>query len=155
MSKAVSNRDNVPWIVFFGHRPIYAPNQQVDGVPTGRAADVQTFFEPIMKQYEVDLYIAGHVHAYARTFPVYNNTVTSTSFSDPPSTVHIVAGGAGNREGIETFPDSKPSWYANGNDETYGYGTIVVNGENQLTWNYYLSDSAEPTVYDQFIITRN
>eukprot|EP00339_Tiarina_fusa_P018157 CAMPEP_0117042574 /NCGR_PEP_ID=MMETSP0472-20121206/29639_1 /TAXON_ID=693140 ORGANISM="Tiarina fusus, Strain LIS" /NCGR_SAMPLE_ID=MMETSP0472 /ASSEMBLY_ACC=CAM_ASM_000603 /LENGTH=378 /DNA_ID=CAMNT_0004753849 /DNA_START=113 /DNA_END=1246 /DNA_ORIENTATION=- len=134
LSKAVANRANVPWIILFGHRPIYAPNEQSNGIPTGQASRVQSFFEPYLKQYEVDVFLTGHVHAYARTYPIYNNTVTSTSFVNPPSPVHVVAGGAGNREGVTQFPTDKPTWYAGGNDETYGYGTWVVNDETSLTW---------------------
>jgi len=153
LSKAVANRENVPWIILFGHRPMYAPNEQSNGVPTGHAGDVQAFFEPFLEQYQVDVFLTGHVHAYARTYPVYQNSVTSTSFNNPPSTVHITAGGAGNREGITAFPSQKPSWYAGGNDVTYGFGTFVVNSDTSLTWNYYESDSG--ALYDSFTITKN
>jgi len=153
LSKAVANRANVPWIILFGHRPIYTPTEQTNGVPSGRAARVQAFFEPILKQYAVDIFLMGHVHSYGRTYPVYNNTVTSTSYTNPPSTVHIFAGGPGNREGISKFPSTFPSWWANGNDQTYGYGDIVVNDMNSLTWNYYLSDSG--ALFDSITITKS
>jgi len=152
LSKAVANRANVPWIILFGHRPIYAPNEQDNGAPTGRALKVQAFFEPILKQYEVDVYLTGHVHAYARTYPVYQNNVTSTNFNNPPSTVHVTAGGAGNREGVSAFPAQKPSWYAGGNDSTFGYGTFQVHNDSSLTWNYYISETGD--LYDTFTITK-
>ena len=153
LSKAVSNRANVPWIILFGHRPIYAPTEQSNGIPTGRSLDVQAFFEPYLKQYDVDIFLTGHMHSYARTYPIYNNTVTGSSYKNPTAPVHIVAGGAGNREGFSTFPDKLPYWYANGNDDAYGYGTFVVNNQTSLTWNYYLSHTGE--LFDSITITRN
>jgi len=151
LSKAVANRDNVPWIILFGHRAIYSPTEQDNGIPTGYAAHVQSFFEPILKQYDVDIYLAGHVHAYSRTYPIYNNTESGTGFNNPSDPVHIVAGGAGNREGVSTFPTTKPTWYAGGNDETYGYGTITAN-QDSLVWKYYLSNTGEE--YDSFTLQK-
>jgi hypothetical protein len=43
---------------------------------------------------ELCLCVAGHVHAYERTFPVYNYTVNKCG------TVHITIGDGGNSEGI-------------------------------------------------------
>jgi len=154
LQKAVANRANVPFIILFGHRPIYAPTEQTDGIPNGYSAHVQSFFEPILKQYEVDIFLTGHMHSYARTYPTYNNTVTSTSFTNPPSAVHICAGGAGNREGVSKFPDSPmPAWYAAGNDDTYGYGEFQVLDQNTLMWNYYLSNTGE--LYDSFKLSKS
>ena len=109
-----------------------------DNIPTGYSLAIQNFLEPILKQYSVDIYLTGHVHAYARTYPMYNNTVTSYNYNNPPDTIHICAGGAGNIEGISTFPQPLPSWYAGGNDIDFGYGTIQAT-QNTLMWNYYLS----------------
>jgi len=151
LTKAVANRNNVPWIVAFGHRPIYAPLLEKNNIPTGYSAAVQSFLEPILKEYEVDVYLTGHVHAYARTYPMYNNTVTSTSYNNPPDTVHICAGGAGNIEGISTFPLPLPTWYAAGNDIDFGFGTITAT-KDQFIWNYYLSNTG--ALNDTITITK-
>jgi len=152
LSAAVANRANVPWIILFGHRTIYSPTEQDNGVPTGQAAQVQAFFEPYMQKYNVDLYLAGHVHDYSRTYPVYNNNVTSYSYYNPPSTTHIVSGAAGCREKLAEFPDTFPSWYANGNDSLYGYGTLTVYNDTTLTWGWYRSDT--DALVDSFTLTR-
>ena len=152
LAKANANRHNVPWIVVFGHRPIYAQNLEQNGVPTGTSLMVQAFLEPLLKEFEVDVYLAGHIHAYLRTYPTYNNKVTSYDYVDPPSTVHICAGGAGSIEGISTFPDY-PSWYAAGNDKEFGFGAFVADQESGiLTWNYYLAKNGE--LADTFSINR-
>lgn len=153
LTAAVANRKNVPWIIMFGHRPIYSPTEQNNGVPNGYAASVQAFFEPYMKNYSVDLYLSGHVHSYARTYPVYNNVVTSKSFTSPPSTVHLFAGGPGNPEGLSTWGTPEPSWYAAGNDQVWGFGELVVNNQTSLTWNYYQSNTGN--IIDTFTITKN
>jgi hypothetical protein len=51
----------------------------------------------------VDFYLAGHLHYYERTAPVYNNqTIPSALDSphyhrNPNATIHITSGVAGNR----------------------------------------------------------
>lgn len=56
--------------------------------------------EPLMRQYGVDLYLAGHLHNYERSYPVYNGSVVSTSYVKPNATVHVVVGMAGNVSSI-------------------------------------------------------
>lgn len=73
LAQANANRDNVPWIIVLGHRPIYSPNEQRNGVPDGTASDVQNWLEPVFKEYKVDFFLTGHVHAYARMWPTYDN----------------------------------------------------------------------------------
>jgi len=52
-------------------------------------------FEPLFKQYGVDLYLAGHTHAYEREAPIYNNTIDPAGLNNPSSTWYIVNGAAG------------------------------------------------------------
>ncbi len=50
--------------------------------------------ESILYSAGVDVLFSGHVHAYERTNRVYNNTL------DPCGSVHIMAGDAGDIEGL-------------------------------------------------------
>lgn len=50
-------------------------------------------------EFKVDLFIAGHLHNYERSYPVNNGTVASTSYHNPRDTVHAVVGMAGCNEG--------------------------------------------------------
>eukprot|EP00166_Cyanidium_caldarium_P006429 ctg_941.g368 len=63
--------------------------------------------EPLLYKYGVDVLLAGHVHAYERTHPVYNNA------TNPCGTVHLDLGDAGNREGAYIpWLEPQPSWSA-------------------------------------------
>ena len=55
---------------------------------------MRTVVEPLFLQYGVDLVLAGHTHAYERTFPVYNFTANACG------PVHIAIGDGGNVEGV-------------------------------------------------------
>lgn len=46
-----------------------------------------------------------------------------------------------------------PSWYAYGDDTTYGYGVLNVWNNTHLTWNYYRADTNE--LYDTFTLVKN
>lgn len=49
--------------------------------------------EPLLFEYRVNIVIAGHVHAYERTYPVYQNV---TDFKN--GVTYIVVGDAANSE---------------------------------------------------------
>lgn len=48
--------------------------------------------EPLLASYGVDLVFSGHVHAYERSVPVFDNRPAECA------PVHIVIGDGGNRE---------------------------------------------------------
>jgi hypothetical protein len=96
------NRKVRPWIVVIGHRPIYSSCEgyssngvPVDAiVPPSNSATLQTTFEAIFMEYNVDLLLNGHVHSYERNYPAFNNTKTS-DYENPKSPFNIVIGNAG------------------------------------------------------------
>lgn len=58
LKAAAANRANVPWIFVLGHRPMYSSDQDARNWMNA----MKTYFEPLMKQYQVDLGIYGHEH---------------------------------------------------------------------------------------------
>jgi hypothetical protein len=83
------NRTKTPWLVAMMHVPMYNSN-------TGHWMEGELFrlsFEPLLHKYGVDLVLSGHVHAYERTLPVYNNAL------DPCGAVYMNIGDGGNYEG--------------------------------------------------------
>ena len=68
--------------------------------------------EPLMLAHGVDVYAAGHVHAYESVFPTRAGAPTQLNFSQPRAPVHIVTGNGGpptinwfsNKTGNATFP---------------------------------------------------
>jgi len=124
LARAAANRDNVPWIVTIGHRPMYCSNGNhggacltqdtphrngsMDGIPIG--------LEDTFHEYGVDVCFSGHEHSYERTLPLYQykegngNNTDNELFTNPAYPIHVVTGAAGNREGYATFADPKPDW---------------------------------------------
>ena len=62
----------------------------------------------------------GHVHAYERSFPVYNDTVRADGIT------YVVVGDGGNREGLATdYIEPPPAWSAY-RRANYGFGMLHV-----------------------------
>jgi hypothetical protein len=66
--QANANRNNVPWIVLSIHKPVYC---SVEGSPSFASK-----IESLLLEFDVDLTISGHMHAYERIHPVKNGEVT-------------------------------------------------------------------------------
>ncbi len=153
LTRAAANRASVPWIVMYGHRPVYwcvgmgpcggggdggggwfarqltiARGAVAVAVAFGAGAGAGALgaaaaavavavltsstddandckvngpqklgpaLEPLMREFGVDLYLAGHLHNYERSYPVFGGSVVSTSYDKPNATVHVVVGMAG------------------------------------------------------------
>ncbi|KAK3896419.1 Metallo-dependent phosphatase, partial [Staphylotrichum tortipilum] len=87
------DREVTPWLVVAGHRPWYSTGGS--GCEPCREA-----FEPLMYRYGVDLGVFGHVHNSQRFVPVVNGTADPAGMENPKAPMYIVAGGAGNIEGL-------------------------------------------------------
>lgn len=141
------DRSVTPWIIVGGHRPLYSSAIQFsnNSIPINSSLNLQLAFEPIFAKYGVDVYFCGHVHAYERQYPVYNSTITSTSYENPSSTVYIVTGTAGNIEFHETdFPTKLADWNAKLDMTDFGFGTLTVFNNTHLYWQWFESDNDTP-----------
>ncbi|XP_068632288.1 acid phosphatase type 7 isoform X2 [Battus philenor] len=123
------NRLLRPWIVLYGHRPMYCSNEHVlcwnNYLPTRVGLPlIGMGMEPLLKQYGVDLVIWAHEHSYERLWPVYDEKVYNGSlqepYTNPGAPVHIVTGSAGCQEKIDHFMPNPPAWSAYRSTD-YGY----------------------------------
>ncbi|KAL4966149.1 purple acid phosphatase family protein [Aspergillus stella-maris] len=129
------DRDITPWVLVAGHRPWYT---------SGTACTAcQEAFEGIMYKYGVDLGVFGHVHNAQRFQPVYNNQADANGMDDPKAPMYIVAGGAGNIEGLSTIGSTKPDFLEFGNDEVYSYATVRFEDRNNLRVEFVASATGE------------
>ncbi len=87
------DRTVTPWVVVAGHRPWYSTGGSGCG-------PCQAAFEPLLYKYGVDLGVFGHVHNSQRFAPVVNGTADPAGLNNPKAPMYIVAGGAGNIEGL-------------------------------------------------------
>jgi hypothetical protein len=69
LKAANANRGNVPWIMVVLHKPLYCSDSST---PSGYADHL----EALCLQYDVDMTLTGHMHAYERVHPVKSGEVT-------------------------------------------------------------------------------
>ena len=120
LKNAQSNRNFVPWIILGIHKPLYCSDK---GTPGG----FRELLEPLMIEMDVDLLVAGHMHAYERIHPVKNYQVTvypeaneddtDMYYSKGHGPVYVVQGNTGAMQ-FENWNQPQPAWsairYANG-----------------------------------------
>lgn len=144
LQAAHADRDVHPWIIAGGHRPIY------DGQAI--AGEMQTAFEELFNKYEVDLYVSGHVHSYARSFPVFQSN-HSEGYVDAGKPTYIVIGGAGCDEMIiSKAPKAPAPWTAFQDTQHYGTGILAVPNRTHLHWSYV--DSVDLKVLDEIWVVK-
>ncbi|UKZ72479.1 hypothetical protein TrVFT333_000108 [Trichoderma virens FT-333] len=127
------DRNVTPWLIVAGHRPWYS---------TGGSgcAPCQTAFEGLFYKYGVDLGVFGHVHNSQRFFPVFNGTADKAGMTNPKAPMYIVAGGAGNIEGLSAV-GTQPSYTAFAYADDFSYATIRFLDEQNLQVDFYQSSS--------------
>ena len=94
-----TNRAKHPWILVFGHRPMYCTNDRKDPDCYENALIMRSRLEDMFFEYGVDLAIWAHEHTYERTYPVYRdqirvNYTSLEPYTNPGAPVHIVTGSA-------------------------------------------------------------
>ncbi|BET01030.1 Purple acid [Nesidiocoris tenuis] len=144
LKKATSaeNREKRPWIITYGHRPMYCSDD--DGDDCARhSSRVRTGFpifnwfglEPLFYKYGVDLEIWAHEHSYERLWPVYNHEVKNGShenpYRNPKAPVHIVTGSAGCKEDTDPFVVHPEAWSAFRSSD-YGFTRLQVFNSTHL-----------------------
>lgn len=128
------DRSVTPWLIVAGHRPWYS---------TGGGSvcqSCQAAFEPLLYQYSVDLAIFGHVHNSQRFNPVYNNVADPAELQNPKAPMYIVAGGAGNIEGLSSVgSNSSTNVFAYADD--FSYASVKFRNASYLEVDFIRSST--------------
>ncbi|CAG5125119.1 unnamed protein product [Candidula unifasciata] len=157
------NRQKRPWIIVFGHRPMYCSNNDGDdctkyssavrkGIPSHNVSGLEDLF------YEqgVDVAIWAHEHSYERLWPIYNEQVRNGSYDqpykNPGGIVHVITGSAGCSEGVEYFVKDPPAWSAFRNSE-YGYMRMKFLNRTHL-YMEQVSDDQDGEIIDKFTVIK-
>ena len=98
---------NKRWKIVYLHRPFYC--SMPDDYNSGSSSKyMRDMLENILMENKVDLILTGHVHAYERLYPIFDDKIDYDSFKinkdvyiNPKYPVHVVCGTGGNREGFE------------------------------------------------------
>mgnify|MGYP001332669536 CR=1 FL=1 len=124
------DRKQIPWVIVVMHCPWYNSNTaHQNEKQTGLMKET---IEEVFYKYRVNLVITGHVHAYERTYPVYQDKPNSMG------PTYITIGDGGNIEGhASKYENTQPSWSAYRNGTQYGYGTLEISNSSRMYWRWY------------------
>ncbi|CAK8992480.1 unnamed protein product [Durusdinium trenchii] len=147
---ASANRETVPWIVVFAHKPLYCSTNDYYDCEI-HSLYLRKELEPLFQAYQVDLFLGGHLHNYERTWPVVQNVTVAKSYSNPKATVHAVIGNAGDSEGLTNRWEECPDWSVI-RQASLGYARLHFESSTKL--NFDLIDSVNRSVIDTFTIER-
>jgi len=123
------DRSITPWVIVTMHCPWYNSNQaHHDEYQT---VLMRANMEQLFYKHHVNLVFAGHVHAYERSYPVFDNQTVADGVT------YIVIGDAGNAEGHSTNYYTQPSWSAFRNGTQYGHGELNVYNNTHIEWTWH------------------
>ncbi|XP_043246196.1 acid phosphatase type 7-like [Amphibalanus amphitrite] len=153
-----------PWLVVFGHRPMYCSDndtddctKQFDAMRVGIPVLHLYGMEELLMEYGVDLAIWAHEHSYERLWPVYNETVYNGTAADPyrnpGAPVHIVTGSAGCKERVDPFNATVPAWSAFRSSD-YGYTRLTFHNGSHVHLQQ-VSDDKDGAIIDDFWIRKD
>jgi hypothetical protein len=139
LQTANANRANVPWIVVTGHRPFFS---SVTTTVQGNCSACGTAFIPYILQYNVDIYIAGHVHWYERLYPINANGIAvAHNYTNTTGFIHITNGAGGASEGSASLSSSIA---ASAKVVTgYGYSQLQILNRSTAVLTFYSTSSSK------------
>lgn len=145
------NRSTTPWVIVQCHRPWKGSVSKADIIERGilNCPACQAAFESLLLEYNVDIYLAGHVHWYERI--CLNGTLNTTDYTNPDGPVYLIDGSIGSPEGSDVlYNRSSESCFFNNEP---GFGFLSVKDPSHATYTFYrVSDMA---ILDQINITKN
>jgi len=122
------DRQKTPWVLLTMHPPIYNTFDLHHHDPQIFAA--REHLEPLFVEYNVNLVLTGHIHAYQRTDYVAFGNLTDTG------PVHITIG-AGGRKCDAPFTSEEPEEWIQARDASmYGYGRLSIHNETHAEWRW-------------------
>ena len=145
-----------PWLIVMAHRPIYCSTADFYDCALNGPTNLAPVLEPLLLQAGADLFVAGHLHNYERSWPVRNQSVLRHSYkwngTGPYGTVHMVVGNAGDDEGMtDTWVDPQPGWSA---FRTAKLGWVRLTVHSAIELVVELIDSVDGDVLDTFTIRK-
>ena len=120
------DRSLTPWVVLEAHRPMY----MIEDVATNTLVGIhmRKNFEGLLKRFNVDLYLAGHYHAYFRSCAgLYKGKCNNNGLT------HITIGTAG--AALDSGPLLRKPWSEFYSSE-WGYGRITIENSTALFFEF-------------------
>jgi hypothetical protein len=147
------NRILTPWILVELHRPLYEGQFNDNNVNNTAQVGVamRNEFEDLLYDYQVDVVLAGHYHAYHRSCDFLYRGVCSDDGRGP---IHLTVGTAGAHLDDTDPSEFTNSWSAKVILQTYGYGKITIANETALLFEFIqFSDESTANMTESFAIS--
>lgn len=137
------NNEDIDWIIVVGHRPLYTSARDEEHLdwPPQTPYFLQKAFDNVFYQYNVDLYISGHIHSYERLYPIYDHKVTTFDYLNPKSTIYLVQGAAGSIEGHGSSIPNLKNYTAVYDNKHWGVAKLTIFNQTTILWEFIDADS--------------
>ncbi|KAK3764894.1 hypothetical protein RRG08_025415 [Elysia crispata] len=148
------NRENVPWVVAFGHRPMYCSYEDPKLECNKKISDLKKGLEDIFYRYGADIIIQSYGAAYERSYPQFKGVPVNDNYTNPLGPVHIITGGASPWEMEYNFTETQPEWCAfrYTNKSVMSYGRLhIINASHA---EYEQVNAEDQKILDSFTITQ-
>ena len=159
------NLAQTPWVIGLAHRPYYCsadytivglgeevPRERHNKDCLSQGYRVREAFEDILYRHRIDLGLHGHVHAYERIAPVYQNETVPSNYDDQHTHINaqapvtIITGNPGQQESYA--PVSKtPLPFSMAQSDEVGYGRLTVFNSTHLLFEQVRSADKEVLDY--------
>ena len=168
-------RAHTPWVIVSAHYPLYETydsshttnrahqRAEADGgargagraagageAPLPSKAQALLDFEPLLAEFAVDIFFAGHDHSYEVTWPVYQNKTVQRSYTNPEAPIHILSGTAGPPDWDEF--EAAADWTREPRLLVNSYSRLTLLNASVAQFEQVANDNG--TVVDQFTITQ-
>lgn len=156
MATTPERRRLAPWIIVMAHKPMYCSTDDFYDCHIGGPMKIAPAIEPLLAEFGVDLFIAGHLHNYERSWPVLNRTVLRHDYAyngtGIKGTTHVVIGNAGDNEGLtDSWSKPVPAWSAKRLAEL---GWARITAQNETTLLFEALHSSSGNVLDSFTLQK-
>jgi hypothetical protein len=135
LRKANDNRMKIPWIIVYGYRPMY--DKVVFDWPLFSKYYLRKSFEGLFLKYRVDIYFAGHIHAYERNSKILNGK------KDENGIYHITIGSPGCQGKADKDYFIKNDFTEYYNYKDLGWGELIIHNSSVLEWNFLKTENKE------------
>lgn len=146
-------RHRHPWLIVAGHRPLYC--SMIHAACLKEAVRLRLLLEPLFRKHHVDLYLSAHLHAYERTYPVFNNTLCKKErrmprrLESPCASIYVVNGDAG--QPLLEYHTPHAKWTAKRRPGKPGFGEMTVHNATHL---HYQQLEVSGEVRDDFWVVK-
>ena len=112
--------ENIDWIVFWLHKPLYFSNS-----PNGNTDLI--VLHKLLDQYDVDLVLQAHFHAYERSKPITSDGIimdhSKCSYIDPKGQIFVTVGTGGHSH---ANIENKFDWSVIQNNNDFGFLNLKI-----------------------------